>query len=247
MTFGSLVYRYDRIASTNAVAGEAAAQGAPEGAAFIADEQTSGRGLRGRNWYSPPGKGLYVSFILRPDASLHPLIPLAGGLAARQAVLESSGIRANLKWPNDILYKGAKLGGILAEAVFSGSDIQYAVLGIGLNIDHRAEDFPAELAGRALSLRMITESAPPRETVFFALCRALDDVFARLAAGEGEELVRAFQAEMTFQPGAPIRLSVPEGETEGLYQGLTARGGLIVSVKGDDRVFHSAEISAVDG
>ena len=247
MTFGSLVYRYDRIASTNDAAGEAAAQGAPQGAAFIADEQTSGRGLRGRTWYSPPGKGLYASFILRPDASLHSLIPLAGGLAARQAVLETAGVRTDLKWPNDILFKGAKLGGILAEAVFSGSDIQYAVLGVGINIDHRAEDFPADLAGRALSLKMITGSAPARETVFFGLCRALDDVFARLAAGEGEEIVRAFQTEMTFQPGAQIRLSVPEGETAGIYQGLTDRGGLIVSVKGEDRIFYSAEISAVDG
>lgn len=246
MTFGSIVHRYDRIASTNDAAGEAAAQGAPQGAAFIADEQTSGRGLRGRAWHSPPGKGLYVSFILRPDAAVHGLIPLAGGLAVSRAVLETAGVRTNLKWPNDILYRGAKLGGILTEAVFSGSEIQYAVLGIGLNIEHQAEDFPPHLAGCALSLRMITGAAPARETLFFGLCRALDDVFGRLAAGEGEEIVRAFQAEMAFQPGEEIRLSTPEGEITGTYQGLTDRGGLIISAQGEDRILYSAEISAVN-
>lgn len=244
MTFGSLVYRFDRIASTNDAAREAAAQGAPEGAAFIADEQTAGRGMRGRAWHSPPGMGLYVSFLLRPAAETHSLIPLAGGLAVNRAVFEATGIRTNLKWPNDILCRGAKLGGILAEAVFSGPHIQYAVLGMGLNVGQLEEDFPPDLSGRVLSLRMMTGSAPPRETLFFGICRELDDIYGKIAAGKGGEIVKSFQAEMTLNPGDEIQLSTPKGEIAGTYQGLTAQGGLVVSGEEGDRVLYSAEIVA---
>jgi BirA family transcriptional regulator, biotin operon repressor / biotin---[acetyl-CoA-carboxylase] ligase len=140
--------------STNNVARDMAGLGAAEGTVVVAEEQTAGRGTKGRSWHSPRGKGLYVSLIVRPAPEEMPLIPLAAGLAARDAVERSSGLRVLLRWPNDIVWEGKKLGGVLCEGGFLGNRPEYAILGVGLNIDQGPRDFPDDIREQAVSIRM---------------------------------------------------------------------------------------------
>jgi biotin-[acetyl-CoA-carboxylase] ligase BirA-like protein len=143
------ILRYDSLASTNTEAARQAARGAPEGLCVVAREQTAGRGRQQRRWASPRDAGLYFSVVLRPrfDPARRPLITLAAALAVCDALSEACSLEADIKWPNDLLARGRKLCGILAETAEAGA----CVLGVGVNLSDRA--FPPELAGLFRSSR----------------------------------------------------------------------------------------------
>jgi BirA family biotin operon repressor/biotin-[acetyl-CoA-carboxylase] ligase len=124
--------------------------GAREWTVVLADRQSSGRGREGRRWESPGG-GLYLSVLLRPPGERAALVPLAAGVAVAEAVA-ALGVRAELKWPNDVLARGRKLGGILAEASSGSAGVEWVVVGIGVNVALDASSLPAELALSATSL-----------------------------------------------------------------------------------------------
>lgn len=139
--------------STNDVAREWAVAGAPAGAVVVAAHQARGRGRRERTWASPAGTGLYASFVLRPGwlAKKASNLAIVGGMAAYRA-LEKSGVKnLRVKWPNDILADGRKICGVLVEPRIGEGRIEFAVVGIGINVGQAAEDFPAELRERATS------------------------------------------------------------------------------------------------
>ena len=142
--------------STNDVAREWALAGAPEGAVVAAARQTRGRGRRERRWESPPGTGLYASFILRPGwlAKKAPHLAILGGMAAFRA-LEKAGVKnLRVKWPNDILAAGRKICGVLVEPRIGQDRIEFAVVGIGINVGQAADGFPPELREIATSCRI---------------------------------------------------------------------------------------------
>src|SRR6185437_13747634 len=128
--------------STNTDALARAREGAPHGSVFFTDEQTAGRGRGDHDWQSAAGKGLYVSVILRPDISVEhmPLIPLAAGLAAAQAIGIITGRQVDLRWPNDLLIGERKTGGILVESKTESGAPSFAVVGIGINVHQRSFD-----------------------------------------------------------------------------------------------------------
>ena len=139
--------------STNDIAREWAMAGAPEGAAVVAARQTRGRGRRERKWESPPDSGLYASFILRPGwlAKKAAGLAIVGGMAAFRA-LEKAGVKnLRVKWPNDILANGRKICGVLVEPRIDSGRIEFAVVGIGINVAQAAEDFPDGLRETATS------------------------------------------------------------------------------------------------
>lgn len=142
--------------STNDVAREWALAGAPEGALVTAARQTRGRGRRERHWDSPTDTGLYVSFILRPDwaATEAPKLAILGGMAAYRA-LEKAGVpNLRVKWPNDILANGKKICGVLVEPRLGADHIEFAVIGIGINVGQGPAGFPPELQATATSCRL---------------------------------------------------------------------------------------------
>jgi BirA family biotin operon repressor/biotin-[acetyl-CoA-carboxylase] ligase len=141
--------------STNDEAKRLARQGAPGGTAVVADAQTAGRGTRGRFWHSPPGLGLYLSIILRPPIHDPAGLPLRAALAVREALREAAGVAVEVEPPNDLVFGGRKLGGILCESAFEGGNIEFAIVGVGLNVGHGPGDFPPELADTAISLRIV--------------------------------------------------------------------------------------------
>lgn len=155
---GRILYSMDQVDSTNRVAQLLADRGAPEGTLVVARSQTAGRGRLGRSWASPPGKGLWFSIVLTPAAppAIVPQIPLVAAVAVARGLAEAAHIAVSIKWPNDIMIKGRKLCGILAESRTQGDKLTYVILGIGLNTNATREDFPPGLADIATSIFLET-------------------------------------------------------------------------------------------
>lgn len=139
--------------STNRVARELGQKGGAHGSGVMAGTQTGGRGRRGREWFSPPGKNLYCSYLVRPDIRLddYPKLTMVAGVAAVQCLQEISDISVGLKWPNDLYMKSRKCGGILCESSLAPGD-SYGVIGIGINCNLSDSDLPEELKEIATSL-----------------------------------------------------------------------------------------------
>ena len=146
----------DQVDSTNSFCKRLAMEGAPDGTAVIADSQSAGRGRLGRDFQSPAGRGVYFSILWRPDIPPQELtsLPALGAVAACRAIESVCGTRPQIKWPNDLVLHGKKLGGILTEMAMESESgtVEYVVLGIGINVHQKRGDFAGEVAGIASSL-----------------------------------------------------------------------------------------------
>ena len=155
------IYWFDSIESTNTEAKKMAQAGAPHGTVLIADRQTGGRGRMGRSFASPAGMGIYMSVILRPERRASELMHLtcAVAVAMCDAIQSVTGFRSQVKWINDLIACGKKLGGILTElSLVPGTDmVDFAIVGVGINCLQEQEDFPEELQDIAISLASVTE------------------------------------------------------------------------------------------
>jgi BirA family biotin operon repressor/biotin-[acetyl-CoA-carboxylase] ligase len=232
--FARDIRHFDTTDSTNKALLEAAASGAAEGTVYVADEQTAGRGRGGHSWHSAPGDGLYVSALVAPSLSMSDalLVSLATGVAAHDAVAQVTGLRVDLRWPNDLLAGGKKLGGILVEtSVNSDGSLRYAVIGVGINVLHAA--FPEQLSDLATSVRLATGKDVSRAEILTALLRALDLELTRLEAGEKEPLMRRFAERSSWVWGKSVQVPEQGGYT-GVTAGLDERGFL--RVDSDDGV-----------
>lgn len=169
------LYWYKSTDSTNTQAKLLARRGAPHGTVLIAGHQTGGRGRMGRTFQSPEGMGVYLSVILRPDCKPEQLMHLtcAAGVAMVKAVEHISGIRPQVKWINDLVVGGKKLGGILTEMSVDKGRVDYAVIGIGINCLQKEQDFPPEIAGLATSLSLSAGKEIPPEVLAAAMVDAL--------------------------------------------------------------------------
>lgn len=214
--------------------------GAPEGLVVVAEEQTAGRGTKGRAWHSPPGTGLYATFLFRPD-SRGALVPLVVGVALREAASEITP-DVRIKWPNDLVWAGRKIAGILCEGGADGQGSRFVTSGIGINVGQAPGDFPPELAARSASLRMAAGHPVDRDALFARLCAALETWYNALTRGAGEEIVREFEAGMIFARGDRISLDAAGARIEGTYLGLDASGGLVCGTAEGQKTYYSAEV-----
>lgn len=177
------LYFFDTIDSTNTRAKQMASEGAPHGTVLIADSQTGGRGRMGRSFHSPAGSGIYLSMLLRPQCSASQLMHLtcATAVAAADGIQAATGLRPSIKWTNDLVVGKKKLGGILTElSLDSVGNVEYAVVGIGINCTQNADDFPEELQSIATSLRLCTENAVDRAAVIAQILAALHSMWENL-------------------------------------------------------------------
>jgi len=233
--FAGNLHHFAEIASTNTYAMQQGAAGAPHGSVYLADAQTAGRGRGAHTWASPPGSGLYVSVLLRP--ALAPgdalYISLAAGLAVAVAVRGTTGISADLRWPNDILIGRRKLAGILTEMHAEATRVRYLVVGIGINV-HQPE-FPPELAKVATSLA-IEGALTSRSTLLIALLTVLDREVTALTGPASRFaqhlLVKRLEASSTWIRGKSVivdETQAGDGSTfAGVTAGLDERGFLLV-------------------
>ncbi len=236
--FAGHVKHFASVGSTNTLAMEAAQRGARAGV-WVADEQTAGRGRGGHAWHSAARDGLYVSAIVVPRVPVARAlwISLATALAVRAAILETTALTADIRWPNDLLLGGRKCAGILVESSIAAAreqveaTMRYVVIGMGINVLH--EGFPVELRAAATSLRLETGSEISRQKLLLHLLRALDEELTKLdaqhvatATGEGGLLER-FAAASTWVRGKQVRVGETGGYT-GVTAGLSSEGFLRV-------------------
>lgn len=195
--------------STNRQLRLLAESGAEAGTVLLADSQTAGRGRLGRSFASPAGKGLYLSLLLPafPAEELGKLTPRAA-VAVRRAVKSVCGLETDIKWVNDLLVNGKKLCGILTEGAFREGRLQYAVLGVGLNVSALPEDFPAELRETATSILRETGRAIDRAALAAELIRELDRL-QDPGEGDGKADFREYRAHCVTL-GRHVRLSTGE-------------------------------------
>jgi BirA family biotin operon repressor/biotin-[acetyl-CoA-carboxylase] ligase len=210
----------------------------PEGLVVVADEQTSGRGRRGRTWFSPPSSGLYVSVVLAPaSAAADParattLLTLTAGVALAEGIEEATGLRVDLKWPNDLQVSRRKLGGILAESSGAGGREDTVVVGYGINVMTTA--CPPELGGRATSLESELGRAVDRHDLLAETLAALSRRYEDLLAGRFDAILDAWRARAPGAAGARVSWTTGVGTASGVTAGIDGLGALLVRV--DDRV-----------
>jgi BirA family biotin operon repressor/biotin-[acetyl-CoA-carboxylase] ligase len=221
--------------STNAVARDQARKGARAGLVVAAARQTRGRGRLGRSWESPANCGLYVSLLLRPDlaAAESGRLTILSSVAAADAVELVSALRPQIKWPNDLVVSGRKLGGLLTETEPRGQQIVFAVIGIGINVRHRAEDFSDAVRPLATSLFLATGRLYRRADLLVALLHAFEE---RLR--QSFDQVREAWAASSLTLGQQVTLTTSRGRRQGQALGLDESGALLL--RGD-----SGEIEVV--
>ncbi|HZB18465.1 MAG TPA: biotin--[acetyl-CoA-carboxylase] ligase [Blastococcus sp.] len=220
------------IGSTNAALVAAAAADEAEGAVLVAEHQVAGRGRLDRVWTSPPRAGLTVSFLLRPDvpAARRGWLPLLTGVALAEAVGEVTGVRASLKWPNDLLaLDGRKLAGILAEGRDSPTHPTAVVVGVGLNVSTTADELP----DTGTSLSGVTGATVDRAPVLLGFLRAVERRYRRWTAALGDPVSTGLAADYlawSSTVGSEVVVSLPDGSTlEGTARAVDWDGRLVVA------------------
>lgn len=239
----------ETMASTNQTAKELAARGAPEGTLVAADGQSRGRGRLDRRWFSPPHGGLYVSLILRPTlppSQVHQLVLLAA-TAVAEALHGATGLRVGVKWPNDLMIGGRKLGGLLAEAATQMDAVEYAVLGLGLNVNLPRERFPEELRPAATSLLAETGRVVSRTALLRRILESLEASYQALRR-DGLSPLRARWESLMGLEGAQVSIRTTAGSYTGQVAGVDADGFLLLrDERGAERRFCSGDVTLLKG
>jgi len=230
--FAKRIFHFFKTDSTNTVAMRLGEAGEPHGTIVVAEEQTAGRGRAGHSWMSEKSAGIYVSILLRPQISpmLAPVLTLATGLAARDAIAEETGMPPDIRWPNDVLLNGKKVCGILTEMQAEPDRIHFAVIGIGINVNHAK--MPAELAAIATSLRMETSRIHSRLETLARLLRHLDRYYNQFIAEGTAPILRRFAEASSYFEGKRVRITMGKETFTGTTAGLESTG--ILRVKRDD-------------
>ena len=235
--------------STNLDCRRAAGAGAEEGLAVLARAQRAGRGRRGRNFQSTRDQGLYLSVLLRPKDFTPELSNLTAWVAVAvcEGVEEFCGVRPQIKWINDIILNGKKLGGILTELGLEPGTGKpdHIVVGIGLNVGHSREDFEPELRDMATSLSLELGQAPDIAGLAGAVLCALDRMYARFPHGK-EEYLDAYRAGCVTT-GKRVQVITPASREEGFALGVDDDFHLVVELDGGARRALSAGEVSVRG
>jgi BirA family transcriptional regulator, biotin operon repressor / biotin---[acetyl-CoA-carboxylase] ligase len=230
--FGKRIYHYFKVDSTNRVALELGHAGEPDGAVVLAEEQTAGRGRAGRKWQSDRAAGIYVTLLLRPKLSpvQAPLLTMMAGLSAYAAIQAQTGLVPDVKWPNDLLLHGKKMGGILTEMHAEPTQVRFVIVGIGLNVNQ--EKFPEELRSIATSLRIETGRQESRLELLVKLLREFESDYNRFLQ-EGPAAVTAkFETVSSYARGKRVRVVNGSASFAGVSAGLSGEG--LLQVQRDD-------------
>ena len=225
----SHLYWLTSTGSTNDVAARLADAGAAEGTTVVAQAQSSGRGRHGRSWFSPADAGLYVSIVLRPSASAT-LLTLAAGVAIAEAVRATTGLPAEIKWPNDVVIGPRKLAGILAEGAAQAGAVQHVILGFGLNVQPAA--YPSEMASRITSIEGETNRPADRALLLAEILAAVGERYGDLESQRFDAILAAWRTLAPSLPNALVEWESPHGVVRGRAHDIDADGALLIRVQG---------------
>jgi BirA family biotin operon repressor/biotin-[acetyl-CoA-carboxylase] ligase len=226
--FGKRIHHFFKVDSTNRVALELAHAGEPEGAVVLAEEQTAGRGRAGRTWHSERAVGIYVTLVLRPKLApvQTPLLTMMAGLSAYTAIQTHSGLVVDLKWPNDLLIRGKKVGGILTEMHAEPGQVRFVIVGIGLNVNQ--EKFPSELGSAATSLRIESGRPQSRLELLVRLLREFENDYNRFLTEGSAAVIERFTKVSSYAQGKRVRVSNGKEAFTGVTAGIGPEGLLQV-------------------
>lgn len=243
LPLGGLQY-FDSTGSTNDLALAWLAQGAKDFSLVVADEQTSGRGRMNRKWFTPPGSALAFSLVLRPENGGQGGVGLYSGLGALALceALDSFGVAAQIKWPNDVLINGKKVAGILVEAVWMGDTVDGLVLGMGVNVAPQAVPPEAALQFPATCLQTEVGQPVERFALLFELLSRVAKIYQQVS---NPDFIARWQSRLAFT-GQQVQVWQAEGDAPlvGVLDGLEADGSLrlALSSRGDFRVVRFGEV-----
>jgi BirA family biotin operon repressor/biotin-[acetyl-CoA-carboxylase] ligase len=220
---------FQETASTNDVVDKLARDGVPEGVVVFAESQTRGRGRLGRKWVSPAGKGLWFSILLRPALRPHETIRLtvASATALRRALHLNTGLDVKIKWPNDILIGQKKVVGILTELHAEVDLVKYVTLGIGVDVNQTAEEFPAELRKSATSLRAALGKPVSRAVLAVTILRELDRDYQKVRSGGFADLTAEWEKHCATI-GQRVRITAGARQISGRAEALDGDGALLL-------------------
>jgi BirA family transcriptional regulator, biotin operon repressor / biotin---[acetyl-CoA-carboxylase] ligase len=253
---GNRILRYNRVTSTNDIARSLALEGEAEGLVISAEEQTAGRGRMGRSWLVPAGSSLQISILLRPSAPPASVIHITqmAALAVAEALREAAAsIGANqppsvsLKWPNDVLLNGKKCAGILVETGVENEQLEYVILGLGINVNYSMDQYPA-LVNSATTLAEELGHPVDRGALLETLVNKLDAYYTRLCSGKaGEEAIFQEWRSLLATLGQRVRIGTPTGIEEGFALDVEADGALVLRRKEDLITLYSGDVTVLKG
>ncbi|MFP7493809.1 biotin--[acetyl-CoA-carboxylase] ligase [Terribacillus saccharophilus] len=218
----------EELDSTQALAKTLADQGAVHGTVVIADQQTNGKGTKGRSWHSPSGTGIWMSLIIRPEFGPREAAQLTLAAAVAIArVFRKLEINANIKWPNDIYLNGKKLAGILTEMQAEQDYIQHIVLGIGININQAASEVAPDIRNKATSLHIETGKVWKRQELIHLIWKELEEVYA-LYTQSGFHVIRDEWMQFAFRIGHRVIATTPTAVMEAIFKGIGEDGELLL-------------------
>ena len=240
---GCEIYCFDSIDSTNTKAKELAEAGHPSGTLVVADQQTLGRGRRGRSWESPAGTGIFMTLMLKPDINPNNASMLTRGaaMATARAITEVTGEAAQIKWPNDIVMNGKKVVGILTEMSAQFDYINHIVVGIGINVHN--EEFPEEIAKTASSLLLECGHRIHRASLIEAFLEEFERLYAVYLETEDMSGLQKEYDSLLVNRGRQVRVLDPKEPFEGKAMGITKKGELIVDTWESRKLVSSGEVS----
>ena len=235
---------FEETDSTNNVIKRMAEEGAAHVTLAIAEIQTAGRGRRGRQWASPKGNGIWMSFLLRPEILPQnaSMLTLVTALAVRQAIFKVCQLPVLIKWPNDIVIGGRKVCGMLTEMSAELEWVHYVVIGIGINVN--MEEFPEEIRETATSLRMECERKINRSSLIAAFGEAFEEYYEQFMKTGDLSLLMEEYNQYLVNCGKKVKIIDPAGEYTGVSAGINAQGELLVTdEEGSLRTVRSGEVS----
>ncbi len=215
---------FQSVGSTMDVARSLAAEGAAGGTVVLADEQTAGRGRMGRTWVSPPGENLYFTVVLYPPMGVLRRLAMIAPLAIAEGIDAVTGLRTEIKWPNDVQLRGRKCSGVLIDSELRAGLPPLALAGIGIDVNQDVSAVP-ELAALATSLRMETGAPVDRAALLAAVLRAFDRRYAEAAAGQ--DVRRPWRARLNTI-GRSVRVTGPGVQEAGMVEDVDEDGSLVL-------------------
>lgn len=230
------VLLFDEVSSTNDIALEMAGNGMPEGLAILAESQTHGKGRQGRHWFSPPGKNIYLSLLLRPSVQVreYPLFSPTVALGVIKGIKKYTGLEVGIKWPNDLILSDKKVGGLLMVSGRAGEHAQPLVVGLGLNVNLNQDEFPEDLQEIATALKVPLKAPIDRSTLIMNLIDTISTEIHRLEAGEIQNIMNEVRTHCVTL-GKRVRVSTARQVFEGQAESLSDDGALQIRL-GDNSI-----------
>lgn len=241
---GKSIHYFPKTDSTNNCIKRLAEKGEKHGTLAVADLQEAGKGRRGREWFSPPGTGIWMSLLLRPgfEPESASMLTLAAAMAVASAVRNEAGLEAEIKWPNDIVVNGKKICGILTEMSVEADYINYIVCGIGINVNHT--EFPEDISGTATSLAIEKGRAFNRLPIIADVLRSFEKYYSIFLETQDMEKLMDEYNNILVNRDSEVRVIDPKGQWCGKALGINSKGELMVE-KEDGTVVrvYSGEVS----